>query len=130
EVQRVALVEVEKEISRRRVRRSADECAVNAAAGKRRLIRVGEIELGAIAHTRGTKSQLPSIDSRALHVDREEDVGIVQAVVIEKVGGASQKVVGIQDPAFEWNSDSELMLFVTLTSQGHEIKPLLDLNIV
>src|SRR5260370_30594590 len=108
---RIALVVVEKEISRWRNGAITDQTADDAAAAERQLIRVGEIELGAIAETWRAERQLPAIDSRGLHVNREEDVGVIQAVVVEEVSGASQKVICIQDPALEGNSDSELMLF-------------------
>jgi Zn-dependent alcohol dehydrogenase len=78
------------------------------------LIGLGAVDLGAIAEARRAERQLPAIDSRGLHLDWEEYVGVTQAVVVEKVGGASQKVVGIQDPSFDGNGDAELVLFIAL----------------
>src|SRR6266849_3998888 len=97
-MQRVALVVVEKKISRWRNGASTDQTAYDAAAAQRQLIRIGEIELGAIAEARRAKGQLPAIDSRGLYVNREEDIGVIQTVVVEKVGCASQKIISIQDP--------------------------------
>ena len=71
---------------------------------------------------RRTERQLPTIDSRALYINREEDVGVIQAVVVEEVAGASQKVIGVQDPAFEGNSDTELVFFIALACQWHKIQ--------
>src|SRR3982074_3809857 len=129
-MQRIALIVVEEEISRRRRGARADQTANDAAAAKRQLIRIREIDLGAVAEPGRAKRQLPAVDSRGLHVNRKEDVGVIQAVVVEEVGGASQKIIGIQDPAFEGNSGSELMFLVPLAMQRHEIKPLVDLDIV
>src|SRR6267378_5202160 len=111
-MQRVALVVVEKEISRRRSRAWTDQAADDAAAAQSELIGIGEIELGAVAEPWRAQCQLPAIDSRALHVNSEEDVGVIQAVVIEEVRRARQKIVGIEHPSFEGNSDSELVLFI------------------
>src|SRR6266849_1594285 len=125
EVQRVALVVVEVEISRRRHGASTNQTADDAATAKRQLIRIREIELGAIAEPWRAESQLPAIDSRAVYIDGEEDVGVIQTVVIEEVGGASQKVVGIQYPAFEGNGHTELVLFIAFAGQPCKIQLLL-----
>src|SRR5260370_10329875 len=127
-MKRVALVVVEGEISWRRNRASADQAADDAAAAERQLIRIGEIELGAIAEPWRAERQLPAIDSRALYIDGEEDVGIIQTVVVEKVGAASQKVVGIQDPTFKGNGHAELVLFIAFAGQPCEIELLLVLD--
>src|SRR5260370_15923095 len=111
-MQRVALVVVEQEISRRRNGASANQAADDAAAAESKLIGIGEIELGAVAEPWRAQCQLPAVDSRSLHVNREEDVGVIQAVVIEEVRRARQKIVGIEYPAFEGNGDAELVLFI------------------
>jgi hypothetical protein len=51
-MERMALVVVEKEISRWRNGASADQAAHDAAAAERQLIRVGQIKLRAIAEAR------------------------------------------------------------------------------
>src|SRR6266851_5572337 len=93
-------------------------------------IRIAEIELGAIAEARRAEGKLPAIDSSGLYVNREEDTGVIQAVVIEKVGGASQKIIGIQDPTSKGNGHAELVLFIAFAGQPCEIQLLLVLDSV
>src|SRR5258707_15839635 len=100
-MQRMALVVVEKEISRRRNGESADQAAHDTAAAQSELVGIGEIGLGAIGEPWRAERQLPAVDSCALYIDREEDVGVVQTVVVKKVCGASQKIIRVQDPALE-----------------------------
>ena len=120
-MQRVALVVIESEESRSRNRAIPNQSADNAAASKCQLIRISEIELAALADSRRTQRQFPTTDSGSLHVDREEHIGIVQAVVIEEVGSSRQKVVGIQHPAFVRNGQTELVLFIAFARQRHEV---------
>src|SRR5260370_9409463 len=102
-MQRGALVVVEKKISRRRNGASTDQTAYDAAAAQRQLIRIGEIELGAIAEARRAEGKLPAIDSRGPYVNREEDIGVIQTVVVEKIGCPSQKSTTIHCPTSQAN---------------------------
>src|SRR6266436_3589726 len=107
-----------------------DQAANDAAEAKSELIGIGEIELRAVADPWRTQRQLPAIDSRALYIDREKDVRAVQAIVVEEVFRASRKVVGVERPALEGNSDAKLVLFVPLPPQRYEIKLLLSLDVI
>src|SRR5258707_661694 len=130
EMKRIALVMVEQEKARGRRGTRTDQAANDAAEPKSELIGIGEIDLRPVADPRGTQRQFPAIDSRALHIDREKHIRVVQAVVVEEVFRASQKVVGIERPALEGNGDAKLVLFVALPAQGYEIKLLLSPDIV
>src|SRR6266446_1212515 len=111
-MQRIALVMVEKGISRWRNGARTYQAADDAAAAQSELIGIGEIELGAVAEPWRAQCQFPAVDSCGLHVNREEDVGVIQTVVIEEVRRTRQKIVGIEHPAFEGNGDAELVLFI------------------
>ncbi len=50
--------------------------------------------------------------------------------MVEEVGGANEKVVGIQDPAFERDGQAELVLFIAFAGQRCEIQLLLVLDSV
>src|SRR5260370_40329230 len=82
---------------------------------------MGEIKLGAIADARRTERRLPAIDSRSLHVHREEDARVIQGIMVEKVGGASEKVVGVQDPVLKGKGDTDMVFFIALACQRQEI---------
>src|SRR5260370_8329466 len=111
-MQRIALVVVEKEISRWRNGASTDQTAYDAAAAQRQLIRIGEIELGAIAEARRAEGKLPAIDSSGLYLNRDEDTGVIQAVLVDNVGGASQKTIGLPDPPSKTNAHPQPTLFI------------------
>src|SRR4029077_4728693 len=117
-MQRVALVMVQQKVARERRSAWADQAANDAAKAKSQLVGIGEIELRPVSDAWGTQRQLPAIDSRALNIDGEKNVGVVQAVVVEEVLRAIQEVVGVEHPALERNRDAELMLFVLLPVQG------------
>ncbi len=48
--------------------------------------------------------------------------------MVEEVSGASQKIVGIQNPTFDGNGHAELVLFIALARQRDEVQLLLVLN--
>ena len=122
EVQRVALVVVEelKAIAKREI----GEAAVDVAESKGELIRVGQVELAAIADARRAQGELPPVNARALNRDGKENVGVIQIVVIEEVAGARQEIVGVKGPASKRDSDPKLVLFVPFTVKRDEIKGL------
>src|SRR5260370_37326684 len=130
EMKRIAVVMMQQEKAWWRRSARTDQAANDAAEAKSELIGIGEIELRAVADPWRTQRQLPAIDSRALYIDREKDVRAVQAVVVEEVVRASRKVVGIERPALEGNSDAKLVLFVALPPHGYEIKLLLSLDVI
>src|SRR5258708_6167556 len=72
EMKCIALVMIEQEKARRRRRAWTDQAADDAAEPKSELIGIGEIDLRPVADPRGTQRQLPTVDSRALHIDREK----------------------------------------------------------
>ncbi len=128
EVKRVALIVVEEAATA--AERKIGEAAVDATTTEGELIWVGQVDLAAVMDARRAQRKFPAVDARALNGDRDENLRVIEIVVVEEVGGASEKVVSVQDPAFEGNRDSELMLFVPLAMQGHEIKPLLGLDVI
>lgn len=118
----------EEEVSRRRAGARADQTAHDAAVAERQLIRVRQIELRAIAESRRAQREFPAIDARALNVHREENVGAIEAVVIEEIRGAIQEVIRVQDPSFHRNGHTELVLLIPLAWQRRVAELLLVLD--
>src|SRR5262249_40028283 len=100
DVQRVPLVVVKKleALANGEVR----ESAVDVSETKRKLVRVGQINLSAIADARRAQGQLPPIDPRPLNRNRKENVGVIQIVVVEEVVRTCEEIVGIEGPPVEW----------------------------
>lgn len=120
EVQGVALVMIEK--SATATEREISEAAVDAAASESELIRIGQVELRAIADARGAQSDLPSADASALNGDGEEQIGVVEIVVVEEVRRAGEEIVGVENPASEGDGNSELVFLVTFAVERNESK--------
>ena len=80
--------------------RPAGKEKVGQAAGDRAfafrdLIGVGEVDLRPVGDHRRAQSQFPATDDGLLDGQREEQVGLADVVVIEKVVGNGLEVVGI-----------------------------------
>src|SRR5947199_10848996 len=87
-VQSIALLMVQvTEAGRWRVTRR-DKPAGDATESLRQLIGIGEIKLGPVVDVRGMQGKFPAVDARALNGNGEKKIGVVQAVVIEKITGA------------------------------------------
>src|SRR5258708_12214010 len=103
EMKRIALVMIEQEKAWWRRGTRTDQAANDAAEPKSELIGIGEIDLRPVADPRGTQRQFPAIDSRALHIDREKHIRVVQPFVFEAIFRASQTVIALNRPALQWN---------------------------
>jgi hypothetical protein len=55
-----------------------------------------------------------------LQGEREENVGIAERVVIEKIVGAGAEVAHVKSPSSEGNGQAELALLVALPVQRQE----------
>ena len=84
------------------------QSAVDVSETKRKLVRVGQINLATIAEARRSQGQLPPVDPRALNRDRKENVGVIQIVVIEEI--VCEEIVGIECPPAKRNGDPKLYL--------------------
>lgn len=122
EMQSVALVVVEKTeaITKGKIRQTA----IDITETERQLIRIGQVNLCAIANARRTQRQFPAIDARALNRDGNEEVGIVEIVVVEEIPCQRLKIVGINRPPVKRNGHAELVLLVALAMQRHESQAL------
>ena len=88
------------------------QAAVDVAEGEGELVRIGQVNLSAIADAGRTQRKFPTADARALNRDGKEQVGIVEIIVIEIVLRTGQECVAIDRPAPQRNCDAVLMLFV------------------
>src|SRR6202007_3146936 len=118
EVKRVALVMVEEAAAA--TEGKIGETAVDPAAPERDLIRVGQVNLATVVDARGGQREFPAADARALNGNRDENFGVVEIVVIEKVPGAGEEVVGIDGPTAQGNGKAELVFFVALAVKRYE----------
>src|ERR1700719_4211297 len=71
---------------------------------------------------RRTQSEFPAVDAHALDGYRKEQIRVVEIVVIEKVGCASEEVIRVDGPASEGNGYAELMFFVALSMKRSKSK--------
>src|SRR5205807_7748098 len=72
------------------------------------------MELNATGNSRRVGAYFPSTETGTVDGQREEDVGIPEHVVIEKVSGCRAEICDIKRPARQRNRESELPLFVPL----------------
>src|SRR5205807_2964881 len=89
--ERVALVVIEEEISLLR-RREVGEPTGDRSCAFGILMRVGQMELYATGNSRRVGAGFPSTETSAVDGQREEDVGIAEHIVIEKVSGRGTEV--------------------------------------
>src|SRR5207245_5403143 len=75
---------------------------------------IGHRELTATGQSRRVGAYFPSTETGAVDGQREEDVGVAEHVVIEKVSGCRAEICDIKRPARQRNRESELPLFVPL----------------
>src|ERR1700747_3049221 len=73
------------------------------------------MELNATGNSRRVGAYFPSTEAGAIDGQREENVGVAEHVVIEKVSGCSAEICDIEGPARQRNGESELPLFVPLS---------------
>ena len=112
--ERIALVVIEEEISLLR-RREVGEPTGDRSCAFGILMRVGQMELNSTGNSRRVGAYFPSTETGAVDGQREEDVGIPEHVVIEKVSGCRAEIGDIERPGRQRNRESELPLFVTLS---------------
>ena len=117
-VERVALVVIEEEATGRREIRQP---AADGAKALGELVGVSEVKLRAPAACRGERS-VASVPRMRAFVDgeREENIGISHAVVVEEIPGAGAEIVRRRSPALEGNGHPELVFFVALAAERDE----------
>src|SRR4029077_19321772 len=86
---------------------------------------VDSVELSPPGDAWRHRRTFPASDTGLINGEREENVGIAQDVVIEKVLRAGAEVGDVEDPARERNRQSEFMLFIALAPQRQETESLL-----
>ena len=120
EVERVALVVIEGEISRRWNGAIREQAADDASMAEGELIGVVKVELAAVTDAGRTKSKFPAGDAGGLDGDGEEEVGIVETVVVKEIVGAGDEIIGVDGPALDGNGEAELMFFVAFAVQRNK----------
>ena len=68
--------------------------------------------------------RLISHNAGALDGEREENTGIANRIVVKEIVGACPEIIEIECPATHRNRQAHLMLFISLTVQRQEAKPL------
>ena len=111
---------VEAEVAGRIGRDAAGESADDVAALLGNLVRVGDMELAEMRQLRRAQRHLPGADQRAIDGDGEVHVRFAEVGVVEEVVHAVLDGVHVEKPAFVWNLDAELVLFVALGGDGRE----------
>src|SRR5262249_25508242 len=103
-------------LSERKIRQSP----IDVAEAQGQLIGVRQVDLASAVEARRTQRQFPAVDACALNRNGKEDVGVIQAIVIEEILAASKKIVCIQAPAVKGDRHAELVLFVALSVKRHK----------
>src|SRR5450432_1312001 len=125
DVESVALVVVEGTVAGDRggvadVGGEVSEAAGDGASGGGDLVRIGEVDLGAVGEARGTESHFPSADDGSFDGEREEEIRFADHVVIEEVVDASAEAVAVDHPSAIRNRHAELEFFVAFAVECGE----------
>ena len=83
------------------------------------------MQLTSVPETRGAKRNLRAANARSGNGDGDENVGLSDIVVVEKVYAAGFEIVDVQSPAANRDRHAELMFFVALAMQRNERHPAL-----
>ena len=116
DVQRVALIVVERTIARIRIADiggEVGEAPVDAAGGFGDLIGVGQTNLPAVCDARRTQRQLPAPHFGQVNRNRQTE-SRPKTVVIEEIAGVGLEVIDVEYPSAIRNGHTELVLFVAL----------------
>ena len=122
-VERVALVVVERSVVETRIALRRGEGIANQSAGNGTalLLPAGWSRPDAPAQTchrvGELNRQFPSLNQRAVNGDGEENVRLADVGMVEEVVGARFKIVRVKQPPTERNLHAELMLLIALAVQ-------------
>src|SRR5258708_40156763 len=93
-----------------RARAEVRQSSADRAKAVRGLIGVSEVKLPYIPHSRGSDRQLVALDQRAVNGERQERIGIPNAVGVEKILGVGVKMIHVDRPAVNRNRQPDLVL--------------------
>src|SRR5450631_2547207 len=117
DIERVALVMVERAPCQVR---KIGQPAIDESSGTRHLVGICKVNLGPVRNARRAQGQLPASHNGPLNGEREEEIGLADVVVIEKIRRVRAKHIGVDDPAAPRNVHAEFFLFVPLATKGYE----------
>ena len=125
EVEGVALVVVESAVAGDRrgiadVGGEVGEAAGDGASGGGGLVRIGEMNLGAVGEARRTEGDFPAADNGSFDGEREEEIRFADYVVIEEIVDAGTERVGVDDPSPIRDGYAELEFFVSFAVERGE----------
>ena len=100
------------------------QTTANRASAFGMRIGVGHINLSAARNSRRANGDFPTVQSRSIDGQREEDVRIADRIVIEIVTGALMIVVQVERPPAQRDGEPKLVLLVALSSERNEAKSL------
>ena len=78
-----------------------------------------------VVDARRAQSEFRAIDARPFNGDGNENLGVIEIVVVEVVGGASEEVVGVERPAVRGNGYAELVFFVAFAMERRKTQVLI-----
>lgn len=117
-VQSVSLVMIQRAIAIRIVIRRGNQPARDIASGFANLIGVGQVDLCSSPQPRRSQRYFPAADQCLGQRNRNEDIRIAYAIVIEKIIRPSVECVCVEIPAFERHRHAVLILFIPFAKQG------------
>src|ERR1039457_3214878 len=94
--------------------------AIDESSGTRHLVGICEVNLGPVRNARRAQGQLPASNNGPLNGEREEEIGLADVVVIEKIRRVRANHVSVEHPAAPPDVHTELFFYVPLAMKGYE----------